>query len=129
MSVPGVGPLTALAFMTAVDDPERFAHSSTVGAYLGLTPRRYQSGEVDRAGRISKCGDGLARAYLFEAAHTLLTRVKRWSALKAWAARLARRVGAGKAKVALARKLAVILQRIWRDGGAFRWGRAQEVTA
>lgn len=81
MTVPGVGPLTALAFMTAVDDPERFAHSSSAGAYLGLTPRRSQAGAVDRPGRIAKCGAGLTRAYPVEAAPTLLTRVKRGSAL------------------------------------------------
>jgi transposase len=107
MSVPGVGALTALAFITTVDDPRRFARSSGVSAYLGLTPRRYQSGELDQAGRISKCGDGLTRAYLFEAAGTLLTRVAKWSTLKAWGTRLAHRIGSKRARVALARKLAV----------------------
>jgi transposase len=83
MTVPGVGPLTALAFVTTVDDPARFRRSSSVGAYLGLTPRRHQSGERDVSGRISKCGDRLTRSYLFEAANVLLTRVERWSSLKA----------------------------------------------
>ena len=121
MTVPGVGPLTALAFAMTIDDPTRFARSSSVGAYLGLTPRRYQSGEYDVSGRISKCGDRLTRSYLFEAANVLLTRVKRWSSLKAWAMRIKKRSGAKKAKVALARKLAVLLHRLWRDGATFRW--------
>ena len=123
MTVPGVGPLTALAFVTTVDDPTRFRRSSSVGAYLGLTPRRHQSGERDVSGRISKCGDRLTRSYLYEAANVLLTRVERWSFLKAWAFRLAKRSGPKKAKVALARKLAVLLHRLWRDGTTFRWTR------
>jgi transposase len=92
-----------------------------VGAYLGLTPKRYQSGEVDLAGRISKCGDGFARTCLYEAAGVLLTRVERWSPLKAWGVRLMKRIGATKAKVAVARKLAVILHCIWTDGTEFWW--------
>lgn len=121
MSVPGVGPLTALAFMTAIDDPQRFERSANVGAYLGLTSRRFQSGEVDWSGRISKQGDGMARALLYEAANVLLTRVKRWTREKAWAVRLAARRGGAKARVALARKLAVILHQIWCDGTTFNW--------
>jgi transposase len=121
MTVPGVGPLTALAFAMTIDDPTRFARSSSVGAYLGLTPRRYQSGECDVSGRISKCGDRLTRSYLFEAANVLLTRVYRWSSLKAWAMRIKKRSGAKTAKVALARKLAVLLHRLWREGTTFRW--------
>jgi transposase len=78
MTVPGVGPVVALAYISAIDDPQRFPHSRDVGAYLGLTPKRYQSGEVDQAGRISKCGDGFARTCLYEAAGVLLTRVDRW---------------------------------------------------
>ncbi|MFH2074518.1 MAG: IS110 family transposase [Pseudomonadota bacterium] len=124
MTVPGVGPVTAAAFMAAVDDPHRFRRSSDVGAYFGLTPRRYQSGEVDRSGRISKCGDKRVRSYLYEAAGVLLTRVGKWSKLKAWGIRLAVRVGLRKAKVAVARKLAVILYRIWTDGREFQWGKA-----
>ena len=127
MTVPGVGPLTALALVTTVDDPARFRRSSSVGAYLGLTPRRHQSGERDVSGRISKCGDRLTRSYLFEAANVLLTRVERWSSLKAWAIRLAKRSGAKKAKVALARKLAALLHRLWQDGTTFRW--TTEATA
>jgi transposase len=121
MTVPGVGPVVALAYISAIDDPQRFTHARDVGAYLGLTPKRYQSGEVDRAGRISKCGDGFARTCLYEAAGVLLTKVKRWSPLKAWGVRLMKRVGAMKAKVAVARKLAVILHRIWTDGTDFWW--------
>jgi transposase len=121
MTVPGVGPVVALAYIAVIDDPKRFAHSRDVGAYLGITPKRYQSGEVDQAGRISKCGDGFARTCLYEAAGVLLTRVDRWSPLKAWGVRLMQRVGATKAKVAVARKLAVILHRIWIDGTEFRW--------
>ena len=94
-----------------------------VGAPLGLTPRRQQSGEMDRQGRISKCGDSLMRHYLFEAAGVLLTRVARWSPLKAWGVRLAQRIGLTKAKVAVARKLAVILHRIWVTREPFRWSK------
>ena len=128
MTVPGVGPMTALAVVTAIDDPHRFAHSASVGAYLGLTPRRRQSGAMDWSGRISKQGDALARHMLYEAANSLLSRVKRWSAPTAWAARLVRRIGAKKARVALARKLAVILHRIWVDGTEFRWSSRSAAT-
>jgi hypothetical protein len=93
MSVPGVGPIVALSFKTAIDAPARFSRSRTVGAYLGMTPRRYQSGEIDRTGRISKIGDRAVRTALFEAASVLLTRVSRWSALKAWGVRIAHRSG------------------------------------
>ena len=121
MSVPGVGRLTAMAFVTAIDNPTRFRRSRNVGAYLGLTPRRYQSGELDLGGRISRCGDPLLRGYLYEAANVLLTRVTLWSTLKAWGLRLARRVGMKKARVAVARKLAVLLHRMWVTGEAYRW--------
>jgi transposase len=121
MTVPGVGPVVALAYISVIDDPKRFTHARGVGAYLGLTPKRYQSGEVDLAGRISKCGDGFARTCLYEAAGVLLTRVVRWSPLKAWGVRLMKRIGATKAKVAVARKLAVILHPIWTDGIEFWW--------
>ncbi|MCB2186197.1 MAG: IS110 family transposase [Deltaproteobacteria bacterium] len=129
MTVPGVGPMTALAFISVIDDPGRFPKSSSVGAYLGLTPRRYQSGEVDRNGRISKCGDKLLRYHLFEAATTLLTRVAKWSRVKAWAMGIAKRRGSKKAKVALARKLAVIMHRIWLDGANFRWSDKPQPSA
>lgn len=124
MSVPGVGPVTALAFRAAIDDPERFKKASDVGVYLGLTPRRHQSGELDYHGRISKRGDPTTRLHLVQAATVLLISVKRWSALKAWGVRLVNRIGFNKAKVAVARKLATILYRIWRDQSVFRWGKA-----
>jgi transposase len=128
MTAPGIGPVTALLFKATIDDPMRFARSRNVGAYLGLTPRRHASGEIDWTGRISKCGDALLRCYLFEAAGVLLTRVPKWSALKAWGMRLTKRNGIKKAKVAVARKLAVILHRMWVDGTPFNW-RAKEVAA
>ena len=125
MTVPGVGPITALAFMAGIDDPSRFRRSRSVGAYCGLTPRRYASGEIDWNGRISKCGDTLLRCYLFEAAGALLTRTRQWCALKVWGLRLAKRVGMKKAKIAVARKLAIILHRMWRDGTSFCWTRLE----
>jgi transposase len=121
MSVPGIGPLTVLAFVSTIDDPTRFRRSRSVGAHLGLTPRQYQSGEVDHSGRISRCGDALARTMMYEAAVVILSRVKRPSHLKEWALAIAGRSGFGKARVALARKLAVILHSIWRSGEPFRW--------
>ena len=121
MTVPGVGPITALCFKATIDDPTRFKRSRSVGAYIGLTTRRHASGEIDWSGRISKCGDAMLRMYLFEAAGVLLTRVPKWSGLKAWGAKLAKRNGLRKAKVAVARKLAVILHRMWIDGTEFNW--------
>jgi len=121
MTVPGVGPITALCYLATIDDPARFDKSRNVGAYVGLTTRRYASGEIDRTGRISKCGDALLRGYLYEAANVLLTRVAKWSALKAWGMRVAKRSSLSKAKVAVARKLAVILHRMWIDGTEFNW--------
>jgi transposase len=128
MTVPGVGPVTALAFRSTIDNPKRFNSSSDVGAYLGLTPRRYQSGELDRTGRISKRGDHLTRLYLFEAASVLLSVVKQWSVLKAWGVRLAKRIGIRKARTAVARKLAVILHRIWVDGTEFQWSKESIIS-
>jgi transposase len=125
MTVPGVGPVTALCFKATIDDPTRFKRSRSVGAYVGLTTRRHASGEVDWSGRISKCGDAMLRMYLFEAAGVLLTRVPKWSALKAWGMRLAKRNGLRKAKVAVARKLAVILHRMWIDGTEFNWSKKE----
>lgn len=127
MTVPGVGPVVAASFRSGVDTAERFGRSRIVGAYFGLTPRKYESGETSRTGRISKCGDVAVRTALYEAANILLTRVKSWCALKAWGLRLARRAGMQKAKVAVARKLAVILHRMWIDGADFHWGK--EVAA
>jgi transposase len=121
MTAPGVGPITALCYLATIDDPTRFKRSRSVGAYAGLTTRRYASGEIDWTGRISKCGDAMLRSYLYEAANVLLTRNPKWSALKAWGMRLAKRSGLRKAKVAVARKLAVILHRMWIDGTEFNW--------
>jgi transposase len=129
MSVPGIGMLSVLGYVSTVEDPARFARSRAVGAHLGLTPRQYQSGEIDRSGRISKCGDTLARTLLYEAAVVLLTRVKRASSLKDWALAIAKRSGSGKARVALARKLAVILHRIWLSGEPFCWTAPAAVSA
>lgn len=125
MSVPGVGPLTALAFRATIDQPEQFKKSRDVGAHLGLTPRRYQSGETDIQGRVSRCGDELARTALYEAAHSLLIRSKKWSALRAWGMQIAKRRGMARARVAVARKLATILHRMWIDNADFRFGREQ----
>lgn len=125
MTAPGVGPVVALTFKSAVDDPARFAKSKAVGAHFGLTPKKYQSGESDRSGAITRMGDELVRTTLYEAASTLLHRVQRWSWLKAWAVRVAQRRGAKRAQVALARRLAVVLHRMWRDGTEFRWSRAE----
>ena len=121
MTTPGIGPITALCYLATIDDPTRFGKSRNVGAYVGLTTRRYASGEIDWTGRISKCGDKLLRSYLYEAANVLLTRVAKWSTLKAWGMRIAKRSGIRKAKVAVARKLAVILHRMWIDGTEFQW--------
>ena len=109
--------------------PGRFAKSKAVGAHFGLTPKKYQSGEIDRIGRISKVGDAMVRTALFEAANVMLTRTVRFSTLKAWALRVAGRHGAKKAKVALARKLAVVMHRMWVDGTTFRWGEASVSAA
>ena len=129
MTVPGIGAVTALAYCSAVDIPERFPRSRAVGAHFGLVPRKYQSGTTDRNGRITKAGDALVRTALYEAANVLLTRVTRWSPLKAWAVRLAQRIGGKRAKVALARNLAVILHRIWIDGTTFTWTRERAMAA
>ena len=125
MTVPGVGMITALTFRHTIDDPSRFRSASSVGAYLGLTPRRNQSGETDTKGRISRWGDRLLRTYLFEGASVLLHRTKKWSTLKAWGMKLAKRIGMQKAKVAIARKIAVILHCIWVDGTSFEWSQAK----
>ena len=119
MSAPGVGAIVALTYASAIDDPARFKSSKRLGAHFGLAPKKYQSGETDYTGRISKIGDSGVRTALYEAAHIILTRPVKGSALKSWAARLAKRVGMKKAKVALARKLAVIMHRMLVDGTKF----------
>jgi len=123
MTIPGVGPVVALTYRVTVDVPSRFRNARAVGAAFGLTPSKHQSGESNRTGGISRCGDEMMRAMLYEAAQILLVRSTRWSWLKAWAMKIARRRGVKKAIVALARRLAVIMHRIWMDGTEFRWTR------
>lgn len=127
MTIPGVGPVTALSFIALVDDPNRFSRTSDVGAFLGLTPKRHQSGEVDWSGRVSKCGDGAMRGLLFEAASCVIRLVKRFSALKSWAVRLVGRRGFRKAAVATARKIAVLMLTLWKNGTEYQW--INEATA
>jgi transposase len=119
MSAPGVGAIVAATYVAAIDDPARFKSSRDVGPHFGLTPTKYQSGETDHDGRISKCGDAGVRCVLFEAAHVILTRPIKGGALKSWAMKIASRAGMRKAKVALARKLAVVLHRMLADGTRF----------
>jgi transposase len=120
MTIPVVGPLTALAFKTYVDRPQRFQKSKAVGAALGLTPKKYASGEMDYDGHITKCGDALLRSHLYEAAKVLLSRAGKPSDLKSWGLRLAKRSSKKKACVAVARRLAVIMHAMWRDGTVFQ---------
>ena len=123
MTVPGVGALVAITFTTGVDDPTRFRRSRAVGAHFGLTPKKYQSGETDVTGGISKVGDAMVRTALYEAANVMLTRTSRFSALKRWGLEVAKRRGGKRAKVALARKLAAVLHRMWVDGSDFRFSK------
>ena len=129
MSVPGVGAIVAITFKSGVDDPSRFRRSRDVGPHFGLTPKKYQSGELDVTGRITKVGDRMVRTALYEAASVMLTRTVRFSSLKAWGMAVARRRGTKKAKVALARKLGVILHRMWVDGTSFRWTNQETAIA
>lgn len=124
MSVPGVGPVTALAYRTAVEDPSRFRKASLLGAHFGLTPRKYASGETDRNGGITRCGDRMVRSLLCEAATVLLCRVRSWNWLRRWGIQVAQRRGMRRAQIAVARRLAVILHRLWTDGTEFQVSRA-----
>ncbi|MGO6847619.1 IS110 family transposase (plasmid) [Rhizobium ruizarguesonis] len=128
MTVPGVGPVVSLAYVSTIDIPSRFRNSRAVGAVLGLTPVLNQSGESKRVGHVSLCGDAMMRKLLYEAAQSMLTRVVKWCWLKAWAMNIARRHGKKKASVALARRLAVVMHRMWVDGSEFRWTR-EETTS
>lgn len=130
MTIPGVGPVVSLAFKATIDDPARFKDSKAVAAHLGLTPRIYQSGAIDRSGHISKCGDRMMRHALYEAANSHLRISKKWSIVRAQGVKLAKRIGAKKACVAVARKLAIIMHRMWINGTEFRFGQsaAQEVA-
>ena len=121
MSVPGVGPITALIFKSSIEDPARFKRGEDAGAFAGLVPRRSQSGTRDYKGRISKAGDPMLRHALYEAANSLLVRVKRPCALQTWGKRLAETKGPKRARVALARKLAILLHRLWQSETEFRW--------
>jgi transposase len=123
MTVPGVSPQVALTFRSAVDDPSRFTRSKAVGAHFGLTPKKHQSGETDVTGSITRAGDAMVRTALYEAANVMLSHAARFSTLKRWAVDVAQRRGIRRAKVALARKLATVLHRIWVDGTTFRWGK------
>src|SRR5262249_37848291 len=126
-AIPGVGPVVALTYRVTVDVLARFRNSKAVGAVFGLTPSKYQSGQNDRTGAISRCGDEMMRMMLYEAAQSMLVRSTKWSWLKAWAMKVARHRVMKKAIVALARRLAVIMHRVWVDGTEFRWTR--EVAA
>ncbi len=121
MTAPGVGPITALVFKTSIEDPGRFARGEDAGAFAGLAPRRNQSGERNIRGRITKAGDPMLRGALYESANSLLARVKRPCALQAWGKRLAETKGAKRARVAVARKLAILLHRLWQSETEFRW--------
>jgi transposase len=129
VTVPGVGPVMAVAFLSVIDAPERFRHARDVGPYLGLTPTRHQSRKIDWQGRISKCGGTFTRTCLYKAAHVPLTKVQRFSPLKAWGMSLVKRIGTHKARVAVVRKIAVILHCIWTDRTGFWWSREKAKTA
>jgi transposase len=129
MTIPGVGIVTALSFQAEIDDPLRFRKSRDVGVHLGLTPRRYASGDTDYTSGISKCGNGALRTLLFEASVTMLTRSGKWSRLKSWGVRLAQRSGFKVASTALARKLAVVMHRMWIDETNFAYGDLPELQA
>jgi len=128
MTVPGVGAITALTFKAGVDDPTRFRHSRTVAAHFGLTPRRFQSGEVDNPGHISRAGDADVRSALYVAANSLVLRSEKWTYLKAWGLRLSKSKGHRRAVIAVARKLAVILHRMWIDKTDFRYSSTEVTT-
>ncbi|MHA4735352.1 IS110 family RNA-guided transposase [Ensifer adhaerens] len=129
MTVPGVGAVVSLAYVATVDIPTRFRHSRSVGAVLGLTPVLNQSGEVSRVGHVSLRGDAMMRRLLYEAAQSMMTRVVKWCWLKAWAMNVTKRHGSKKAKVALARRLAVVMHRMWVDGSEFRWTKIEPPTS
>ena len=127
MSAPGVGPVVAITYKTAIDDPTRIKKSKSVGALFGLTPRKYRSGETDVTGGITRVGDAMVREALYEVANSLLN-VTGFSALKRWGMDVAKRRGVKRAKVALARKIGVILHRMWIDGKTFRWTKEEKVV-
>ena len=128
MTVPSVGPLVAITYKSAMDDPNRIVKSKAAGALFGLTPKKYQSGEKDVTGGITRTGDEMVRTALYEAANVLLSRITRFSKLKRWGMDVAKRRGSKRAKVALARKIAVILHRMWVDGTTYRWAAAEPIA-
>jgi transposase len=121
MTAPGVGPIISLSFVTAVENPKRFVDPGDIGAYFGLTPKQYQSGETDRKGKTSRRGDTMTRTHLVQAATVLLSNTKKWSTLKAWGIKIAKRHGIFKARIAVARKLAIILCKMWLREQKFCW--------
>jgi transposase len=129
MTTPGVGAIVAITFKSALDDPGRIKKSRNAGSLFGLTPKRYQSGETDVMGGITRAGDEMVRTVLYEAANVLLSRLTRFSALKRWGLEVAKRRGLKRAKVAVTRKLAVILHRMRIDGTTFWWTKAAAVHA
>ena len=128
MTIPGVGPIISLLYKATIDNPYRFTKSNTIGAHLGLTPRKYASGEMDYNGRITKCGDHMMRTHLFEAAKVLISRSGKWSKLKAWGLNVAKRSSMKNACVAVARKLAILMHRLWVDGTTFKF-KGEELAA
>jgi transposase len=129
MTAPSVGPLVAITYKSAMDDPNRIAKSKAAGALFGLTPKKYQSGEKDVTGGITRAGDEMVRTAFYEAANVLLSRITRFSKLKRWGMDVAKRHGSKRAKVALARKIAVILHRMWVDGTTYQWTAAEQIAA
>jgi len=129
MTAQGINPITALTYKAEIFDPSRFSNSRVVGAYLGMTPTQYSSGEMQKQGRISKCGSNELRSLLTEAAVVTLTRSKRWSKLKAWGLKLMRKKGIKKASLAVGRKLAVIIHRMLVDQKEFVWGKTSTKAA
>jgi transposase len=129
MTAPSVGPLVAITYKSAMDDPNRIAKSKAAGALFGLTPKKHQSGEKDGTGGITRAGDEMVRTALYEAANVLLSRITRFSKLKCWGMDVAKRRCSKRAKVALARKIAVILHRMWVDGTTYRWTAAEQIAA
>lgn len=124
MTVPGIGPIVSLSFVTAVDDPKRFKHLCDVGAYFGLTPKQEQSGEIDKMGSVSRRGDIMTRSHLVQAATVLLTRSKKWCSLKAWGMKIQKKHGMRNARIAVARKLAILLCSLWLNEKDFCWTKA-----
>jgi len=121
--IPGVEPVTSLAFKSTIDNPRCFGSNKELASHLGLTPRLYQSGEIDRTGCISKCGDAMLRKYLYEPAHCHLSRCRQWTSIRSWGMRIAKELGMKRASVAVARKLSIVMSRMWITGDHFQFGK------